>query len=424
MPISDTGKNILGDAVIRLIAEVWKNQIYDIVNEAFVSKLTNKNLAIRILSQIIEASHDVLLEGVTQRRIAPGSSTEVEMTDELVAAETKEWLKGLCLKIGYNETPNSPHYYLHGNLYNFGIRLREICQAKPEALLSADVQWQVERFGALPQRAEVLDFLKPQLVRINDALGYLATQKNAMDTMQYINDVLTEVFYPDLGDNRLPELILTIIGQHSEPKKKEEELEKCIRTFHMGMDDEAGAKKLAALKELYLRLEDINTQLGKKGIGVKELNEATEDSNLLRKMMKVNHETAMQTARAAGKKGAELLHEVNRLMLIPVDPFPQQEPQLSTELAKAFKIDMTGFANIGTERETSEVIERFQHLKIAKMSYGAATTMSNSPTLLTYKDSDTASIAMLADKLIFREAFLSKVLADETAKSKKTDKEK
>lgn len=60
MPILDTGKNLLSDAVIRLIGEVWQKQVYDIVNEDFVSKLSNKSLAIRILSQIIDAGHDVL----------------------------------------------------------------------------------------------------------------------------------------------------------------------------------------------------------------------------------------------------------------------------------------------------------------------------------------------------------------------------
>jgi hypothetical protein len=412
MPILDTGKNLLSDAVIRLIGEVWQKQVYDIVNEDFVSKLSNKSLAIRILSQIIDAGHDVLPEGATQKRIIQGSNAEVEMTDEMVAAETKEWLKKLCLKIGYDEIPGSPHYYLRGNLYNFGIRLREICQAKPEALQSADVQWKVTSLGPLPTRAEVLAFLKPQLLKINNSLDYLAKQDNVVETMQYIDDVLTEVFYPEVGESKLPELILTIIGQYTEPKKKEEELEKCIRTFHMGLDIEAAgqaaeqiakdklltpakvsearaeaektvAEKFPTLKELYLRLDALDNQLAKKGFGKKQLKEADED-----------------------------LITINKLTKNPrTNPF-KETGRLDEELTKAFAIN------------TLDITERPSHLYIARTSFEASTALSSNAKLTAYKDSDAPSIAQLAEKIIFREAFLNKVLADEAAQAKPTDKAK
>ena len=90
MPIHDTGKDLICNALTKHISDIWQNVVYSVLDENRLAKLENKTLAIKVINRIIAASHDVLRAGVTERRKVPGTTHEIEMSDDDLAKEFEE----------------------------------------------------------------------------------------------------------------------------------------------------------------------------------------------------------------------------------------------------------------------------------------------------------------------------------------------
>lgn len=385
---NDTQKNLLSDAVTRLIVGLWKEEIYAIVSKEKLAERQQKDTSIKLLANIIERAQDVLLEGQVEQRVVTGKDGKQEtkeFTNSMLKQGFLNYLKAVSIHLGYTDSPLDPaSYYQRSAIYSFGSRLREVCQAERAALFSEDVQWdrltpsseglkgdKIPQMGPLPSRAEVLDFLQPKLLKITSALRYICTQNNVVEKMSYIQDICEEVFTPDEDLSKIPDLILEIMDEHKEPKNQQEELRKAILAFHVDVNPNVAgsdetkrviAEKFEGLRMLYTNLYGVNEQLKQKGYTKEDLSHATED---FKKITKLQNSSS--------------------------NPF--KEPT---------KIDEALTHVVGRDDK--------RHFDIAKVTYHVATSLKNDPAFLsTYRESKITYFAKLVETIDFRTAFLNKV---------------
>ena len=369
MTLDEIGKELLTRATTRLIDEIWHQSIDRVINDQFLSTRDNKFLGVNIFKNVLQYSYDVF--GFDDLRF-------------------ESYFSSLCQKLDEIESKPPADYHQHP-LYLRVKKLRGLSNAVAEDLLAPDIGFLAER-SAGPSQKETMEFMEALLNPICNMLDLAFNPANQLKIdRSYVNDIINEHFYPTLP-NRLPQLIMENLARCPDVPTKEQQLDKMLKIFYPNL----APQKSAELKDTFLKLGQVNDQLTQKGYGQEELTEALKYYEELRQLMKRKSPDAMRQAIANGKKGQEMLVEMRRLMAIPVDPFPQQEPELSIALAKQFNLPID---------LTSAVESSQKHLNILRGAYLTATSLSAAEAP---KD-EVPVIANLLNELSLKSNFLDKV---------------
>ena len=390
MPLFETEKQLLGQTASKLLSDVWKKVINNIINDEYLSTQTDKFQGVMAFANVIQYSYNI--QGFNEQNF-------------------EVYFKKLSEELGYFKE-NNPLFYRQTLLYRNTKVLRNILRADQSTLLSPDVGFSPGLVSSPPTPGEIQNFMQPLLGKAFSIITEAFNPNNQLKIdRSYVDDILQEVFYPTLA-NRLPGLIIENLGQHTSIAAKDQQLSKMLKIFYPDL----GVERTAVLKDVFLKVDQVNVQLKQLGYGESELAEANKYYQDLMSLMKPTQAKALELAKATGKKGSEMFGEMQRLLKHPINPFPQQEPQLTEELAKKFAISTQGFDLIGTQQVTPDILDRHKHFSVL---YGAYKTAISLTTDKSSRD-EVPIIDNLRQELSLKSSFLANVqtlpLASDKAK--------